>query len=380
MAIGATQLGAASRRSAAARHAAEKVFFPAAALYAGITVPASVHGMLSGNPLLPGYATVLGHAHELLFGFALAVAAGFVINRTTTARLAGLFGLWLLARVIFLTMPDSMAALTANAAFAAALAWLAVPQFMKGAKKWRNQAFAPLLLGLCAVLAMFHAGPLTGASWLRYLALQEAVLLFALLMLFMGGRIIAPAAAGAIQRAGGHLEARVQPRIEGALLIVVALAAGAAATPGARAAAGALALVAAGLGLVRLLRWRLWAAARRPDLWCLGLGYAWLVAGLALLGTAWTTGVLGANTATHAITVGALGTLTTGVMARVRLNRAKLDPARSPTIPLMAGVIAAAALIRLLVPGDATALAAASGLWALAYALMLALLVRIPPR
>ncbi|MDN3519854.1 NnrS family protein [Aquisalimonas lutea] len=380
MAAGKAQPGAATRRSAVTRHAAEKVFFPAAALYALVAVPASVHGMLSGNPLLPAFATVLGHAHELLFGFALAVAAGFLINRTTTVRLASLFGLWLLARVIYLIMPGSMAALTANAAFAAALAWLVVPQFMKGAKKWRNQAFAPLLLGLCTVLALFHAGPLTGASWLRYLALQEAVLLFALLMLFMGGRIIAPAAAGAIQRAGGHLEARVQPHIEGALLITMALAVGTAAIPGARGAAGALVLLAAVLGLVRLLRWRLWAAAGRPDLWCLGLGYAWLVAGLALLGTAWTTGLLGANTATHAITVGALGTLTTGVMAWVRLNRAKLDPARSLIIPLMAGAIAAATLIRLLLPGDVTALAAASGLWALAYALLLALLVRIPPR
>jgi hypothetical protein len=43
----------------------------AAALYAGVAVPASVHGMLSGDPVLPAFATVLGHAHELLFGFAL---------------------------------------------------------------------------------------------------------------------------------------------------------------------------------------------------------------------------------------------------------------------------------------------------------------------
>lgn len=369
-----------SDRAAVTRHAADKVFFPAAALYAGLTVPASVHGILSGNPLLPAYASVLGHAHELLFGFALAVAAGFLINRTTTVRLASLFGLWLLARATYLIMPGSIPALTANAAFAAALAWLAVPQFMKGAKKWRNQAFAPLLLGLCTVLALFHAGPLTDMAWLRYLALQEAVLLFALLMLFMGGRIIAPAAAGAIQRAGGHLEARVQPWIEGALLIIMALAVTAAAVPGARVAAGGFALLAAVLGLVRLLRWRLWAATGRPDLWCLGLGYAWLVGGLALLGTAWTTGLLAPGTATHAITVGALGTLTTGVMARVRLNRAKREPARSLTIPLMAGAIAVAALTRLLLPGDVAGLATASGLWTTAYALLLVLLVRVPPR
>lgn len=356
------------------------MFFPAAALYAAVTVPVSVYGMRSDTPLLPAFATPAGHAHELLFGFALAVVSGYLINRISGRRLAGLFALWVLARVSYLLLPGSAPALLANAAFPVMLGWLAVPQFMKGAKKWRNQAIAPLLIALCAVPILFHAASASNASWLPFLLLQEAVLLFALLMLFMGGRIIAPAAAGAIQRAGGHLEARVQPRIEGALLIIMALALATAAVPDTRVAAGALALLAAALGLLRLLRWRLWAAAARPDLWCLGLGYAWLVAGLALLGTAWTTNLLGATTATHAITAGALGTLTTGVMARVRLNRAKCDPARSLTIPPMAGSIAAAALLRLLMPRDMTALAAASGLWALAYTLLVILFVRIPSR
>lgn len=367
------------RRSASRQHAAEKVFFPAAALYAAAAVPASVYGMLSGTPLVPGFAAPAGHAHELLFGFALAVVAGYLINRVTAPRLAGLFLLWLLARVTYLLLPGSVPALLANVAFAAMLVGLVVPQFLKGAKKWRNQAIAPLLIGLCAAPVLFQAAALTGPAWMPFLALQEAVLLFALLMLFMGGRIIAPAAAGAIQRAGGHLKARVQPRIEGALLIVMALVIGTAAIPGARAATGALALFAAALGLVRLLRWRLWVA-RRPDLWCLGIGYSWLVAGLGLLGTAWMTGLLEARTATHAITVGALGTLTTGVMARVRLNRARRDPARSLTIPLMAGAIAAAALTRVLLPTDSAALVIAAGLWTLAYGLLTGLLVRVPAR
>ena len=367
-------------RSRPRYHAAEKVFFPAAAVYAAIVVPMSVQGMSSGAPLLPAFATPAGHAHELLFGFALAVVAGYLVNRVTSRRLAGLFALWLLARISFLLLPGSAPALLANAAFPAMLGWLVVPQFMKGAKKWRNQAIAPLMTALCAVPVLFHAAAASGGVWLPFLVLQEAVLLFALLMLFMGSRIIAPVAAGAIQRAGGQLKARVQPRIEGALLVIMALAIGTGAIPCARAATGSLALLAAALGMLRLLRWRLWAAAKRPDVWCLGLGYAWLVAGLALLGTAWTTGLLGVTTAIHAITVGALGTLTTGVMARVRLHRAKRDPARSLTVPLMAGGIAAAALLRLLLPHNTTALAAASGLWVLAYSLLLVLLVRIPSR
>ena len=337
--------------------------------------------MLSGTPVAPGFATVLGHAHELLFGFALAVAAGFLINRTTTARLIALFVLWLLARVLFLGLPGSALAFLANTGFAVMLAWMTVPQFLRGAKKWRNRAIAPILLGLCGMAALFHISALgDGQAWLPWLALQQTVLLLALLMLFMGGRIIAPAVAGAIERSGGRLDARVQPRIEGALLLVVAAAIIASAIPAAAPLAAALLGTSALLALVRLLRWRLWAATGRPDLWCLGLGYGWLVVGLALLAVAWLAPGMHQGTATHAITVGALGTLTTGVMARVRLNRAHRNPAASRAIPLAAMLVSAAALSRLLFPDDIAGLTAASGLWALAMITVLALLIRVPAR
>jgi len=75
------------------RIAAERVFFPAATLYGAAIVPLSVHGMLSGSPLLPGFASVPTHAHELLFGFGIAVMAGVLITRTSRARLGVLFSL-----------------------------------------------------------------------------------------------------------------------------------------------------------------------------------------------------------------------------------------------------------------------------------------------
>ena len=369
-----------ARRQRTPQHAAEKIFFPAAAIYGGAAVPLSVHGMLSGTALAPGFATVAGHAHELLFGFALAVAAGFLINRTSTARLAALFTLWLLARTLHITLPGSTLSLIANAGFAVMLAWMTVPQFLRGAKKWRNKAIAPILLGLCAMAALFQVTSDSTQAWLPFFALQQAVLLLTLLMLFMGGRIIAPAAAGAIERAGGHLEARVQPRMEGALLLLMAGVIVTMALPGSAPVTGLLTLVAAVLAAVRLMRWRLWAAQGRPDLWCLGLGYGWLVAGLALLALSWLTPLLAPGTATHAITVGALGTLTTGVMARVRLNRARRDPAASWVIPVATLLMGTAALVRLFFPVEAPALALASGLWALAMAALVALFLQVPAR
>ena len=55
-------------------------FFPAAALYATLLLPLSVAGLLGVLPMPPGLAQPLGHAHELLFGYALAVVAGYLLG------------------------------------------------------------------------------------------------------------------------------------------------------------------------------------------------------------------------------------------------------------------------------------------------------------
>ncbi len=362
------------------RLAAEAPFFPAATLYGALAVPLSVHGMVTGKALLPGLATIPGHAHELLFGYALAVVTGFLVARATAAQLTGLVLLWGLGRVTFLIAPASALALTANTAFALFLAAIVTPPFVKRAKRWRNRAIGPLLIGLAIAVAVFQLALVTTQTWLQFLVLEETVLLFALLMLFLGGRIIAPAAAGAIQRGGGHLGARVQPRLEAGLLVCLPLAMVLLLLPNARVLAALLVLVTAVIALVRLLRWRLWGCRGRPDLWCLGAGYAWLVVGLALVGLAWLGWGLPSGTATHAITVGALGTLTTGVMARVRLTRNKHELGNIGTLPAVAVLIGAAALARLLGGASVWGLGLAALLWSAGLVLLLALLVRVPAR
>lgn len=80
-------------------------------------------------------------------------------------------------------------------------------------------------------------------------------------------------------------------------------------------------LMVAGLILVRIVRWKIWHCPERPDLLMLATGYGWLAAGSAI--TAWHL-LAGkpAAPALHLITVGALGTLSTGVMLRLAWQRA----------------------------------------------------------
>ena len=72
------------------------LFFPAAALLAAMVVPLSVHSVLSGSDWPPGYLG-LGHGHELIFGFALALTAGYTLGPQPRRVLASLFLLWLSA-------------------------------------------------------------------------------------------------------------------------------------------------------------------------------------------------------------------------------------------------------------------------------------------
>lgn len=359
---------------------AHRFFFPAAAAYAAAAVPLSLSSMRGEFPAVPGLSTALHHGHEMLFGFALAVVTGFLLPRLARGRLYVMAGLWLGGRAAYLLDPFGPVSMVIDTAFAVTLAAEAAPRFIRAAKKWRNQVFGPMLVVLALAVAAFHLASLEGTWHWRRDLLQQAVLVFGLLMFFMGGRTIAPAAAGHLQKIGIELAARVQPGVEGTVLILLIAALVLLPFDPVRPVAG-IAMIVAGLATgLRLLRWRLWRCRGQPDLIGFGIGYGWLAVGLVLMGAAlWSEAYRFAD-AMHALTVGALGTLTVSVMARTRLLNARQDPAGAKGIPAAVGLIAVAALIRTTAstwsvdPWQAYWLAALC--WSLAYLLLIRLLRR----
>lgn len=351
-------------------------FFPVAALYAAFILPISVFSLLGLIPTPPGLSTPSGHAHEMLFGFALAVVAGYLLGPQPLRLILSLLGCWALARLSFLLWPGSWLALASAATCAGAVAWKVLPRFFGAAKKWRNQSVAPLLAGLALLSTMAGSG--LGVAVERLL-LVEALLLFATLMAFMGGRIIAPAMAGYAQSEGRRLDARVQPGLEGAVLILLGLAfvLNPLPWPLLRQLAAALVISAGVLSAIRLLRWQPWRCVR-ADLLILLLGYAWLAFGLLLLGLGLLLPALSLSATLHALSVGSLGSLTFAVMARTRLLYRFRDPAARPWIQAMALLISLAALARvvpaLLALPQPGWLLIAAGCWSLAF-LSLALLL-----
>lgn len=365
-----------ARRTTSRKVPAQIVFFPAAGIYAALLVPLSLWAMYYDPLLLPGLSSGPGHAQELLFGFALAVIAGYLLGPLPPRRLALLFLLWLAARLGYLLMPDSILAPMAGSGFALLLAINVVPRF-RAAKKWRNRLLAPLLLLICllavALLWLIHSGAAMG---LQHGLIYQAVLLLALLMLFMGGRVIAPAVAGHRVRQGGTLEARVQPRIEGLSIVTMLLAIVLTSGSMTRDWAGLLLLSAGLLTLVRLLRWQLWHCGQRLDLLCLGVGYGWLVAGLMANGFAQWNQQL-SSALIHLLALGAMGTLTSLVMMRTAMqhsgSRIEAEPKRARIMVVITLLIAIATLLRLVAPSAPTLylplLWSAAAAWSLAWLL-----------
>ncbi|MGE4404805.1 NnrS family protein [Pseudomonas sp.] len=352
-------------------------FFPAATLYAVLILPYSVLALLGLLPPLPGLATAAGHAHEMLFGFALAVIAGYLLGPQPLRLTLVLLGCWLLARAGFLLWPGSWLAQASAALFAAGLAWKVLPRFLGAAKKWRNQTVAPVVGSLSLLSAGAGIAFARGFAWPLF---SEALLLIAVLLFFMGGRIIAPAVAGHAQSTGRRQDERVQPRLEGAGLILLALALllNPLPWPLLERLTGALLVAASLLTAIRLLRWRPWRCGARADLLVLLLGYAWLAIGLLLLGLAALVPALPETAALHALSVGALGSLTFGVMARTRLIQRFRDANARPWIHPPVLLISLAALARvvpaLLGLAQSGWLLFAAACWSLAFAALLELL------
>jgi len=97
-------------------------FFPVAALYAAFILPISVFALLGLIHAPPGLSTPSGHAHEMLFGFALAVVAGYLLGPQPLRLILSLLGCWALARLSFVLWPGSWLALASAATFAGAVA------------------------------------------------------------------------------------------------------------------------------------------------------------------------------------------------------------------------------------------------------------------
>ena len=124
---------------------------------------------------------------------------------------------------------------------------------------------------------------------------------------------------------------------------------------------------------LRLIRWRGTATTREPLLLILHLGYAWLAIGFVLLACGAWLPTLPPMTALHALTVGAIGTMTLAVMTRATLGHSGRPLTAGPWTRTIYGLVSLAAMARLFAPlaadGYFALLCAAGVFWSGAFGL-----------
>ncbi len=350
-------------------------FYLLASSFAALSI--ALWALQSGGWLTHPYlAGPLWHAHEMVFGFTLAVIVGFLFTAgrnwtnlptPTGVPLAALAALWLAARVLVLT-PYGWLAAAANVAFplTAAIA-LAIPFFK--ARSRRNYFFVGLLVLLSAAAALVHAEHLGLARLPAWAGIQLALDIVLFIVVVMGGRVIPMFTNNGVP----GTSARRVPSLEKAALglVLALLAADAAGLQG-----GWLAALAAAAALAHVARWALWQPWRTwrvPIVWVLHLAYLWICVHLALRAFA-AAGLVVPSVAAHALTVGAIGGLIIGMMTRTARGHTGRPLRASPTEVGCYVLVALAAVVRVVLPWAAPAytvmaILASATLWSTAFGL-----------
>ncbi|MBT5855170.1 NnrS family protein [bacterium] len=262
------------------------------------------------------------HAHEMIFGYAVAVIAGFLLTAVrnwtghSTPEGGSLFLLmlpWLISRVIMVSgWGDLVVSVGLDTLFVALLLISLLIPIIK-ARQWRNFGVVIKLLFLMGSNIVFYLGVIGVVPDGIRLGLYSGLYLIVALIVMIGGRVIP----FFIQKGvDGEVDLKTWPFINIASLVLfigyfvaellnpMGLSTG--------LFAGAIAVVLS----LRLLGWYTHKIWKKPLLWVLYIAYANIVLGFVLKGFA-ILGLVSLNLSLHAFAYGAIGMSTLGMMSRV---------------------------------------------------------------
>lgn len=300
-------------------------FYLAGAAWSAIMVPLWIW-IYSGAGAW--HVNVAWHAHEMLFGYLGGIIAGFLLTAVpnwtgrlpvTGAPLALLFGLWAIGRLAML-MPEwnGLSAGLLDCAFLAMFAAVIWREILAG-RNWRNLPIAIMVTLLALANIVFHLGE-------TQVTIRLALGVVLTMITLIGGRIIPSFTTNWLKKAGMAIMPPAFNRLDLTILVATAAALLSWAFAPDFVGAGCALLLAGGLNGWRLSRWRGVATLSEPLVWILHAGYAWLVAGLVLLGMSTLgqsfnpNGAIPMQAGLHALTAGAIGVMSLAVMTRSSLG------------------------------------------------------------
>lgn len=315
-----------------------RIFFAAACLQAVLSIGVWIFAR-------PGGVGADWHAHELVFGYAAAVIAGFLFTKTERSTWLPVLLVWAAARLAWLFVPDAAewnAVLTV--ASTAAIGWVAGRSFLRGVKRSQNVIFPIVLAAIVTCDAAAQLQVLGMAAVVSRPAVLLGVFTVVILIVIMGGRIAGAAFSGLVQRAGG---ARIAPRLrlEQSMPVLIGAAALSLAADAPPLALAGFSWMAAGALLIRAWGWLPALRLAGPDLLALAAAQLFIAFGLAGIGAGAFHPPWSHVSPLHLVAIGGIGMSTTTMMLKSMAQRERL-PLPSRTIAAVALLMGVAAIFR----------------------------------
>lgn len=333
-------------------------FFLAAALFSVISMAIWMMELFGPVKMIPSdISPMFWHAHEMIYGYALAVITGFLLtavrNWTGIQTLHGrplqwLLVLWILARIAWLipTRNALIAGMVLDNLFIV-FGSVALTLPVIRAKLWKNMGvvskFYFFLVGniiySLGLLGMFPDGERVGIYIGFYMILS--------LILVLSRRIMPMF----IERGVGYavtLKNYLWVDISVFLLFLAfAVSDIFLARPALTAWLAAALFI---LHCIRLRGWHTRGIWNKPLLWVLYLAYAWIIFGFGLKFSAFMAGI-SPFLAVHAFAAGGIGMMTLGMMSRISLGHTGRNIMQPPTgLGVMFFILFLAAFVRVVFP------------------------------
>ena len=357
-------------------------FFLLAASYAVVAMSVWIGALTLGWEVGGSYGILNWHAHEMLFGYATAALAGYMLTAIPnwTGRLPvsgrpllGLVVLWLAGRLAMafpdvLGLPGSM---LVDAAFLPVLATVAAIEIIAG-RNWKNLRILAGLVALSLTNSFFHLAVAFDGSATD--AARVAISAYVMLIIHVGGRVTPSFTHNWLAKTGAERRPAPFGRLDLASMVIglAALVLWCILHDGPVVAVAAF--IAAGVHLVRLYRWRGWDVLEEPLLLALHVAYLFVPLGLIAMGL-FALDVIAEASALHVFAVGAIGNMTFVIMARASLGHTGRKITASPRIAVALLALVLAAILRpfaeLAPEGYHLLLGAAGFAWLLAFGLFL---------
>jgi uncharacterized protein involved in response to NO len=324
-----------------------------------------IMALAGAGPIATHVNPMLWHAHEMLFGFVMAVVAGFVMTAvamwTGRTRLHGaplglLVAAWLVGRLAMALGGFLPAGLTAllDLVFPVLLSFFFAREVMAAGNR-RNFVIAGIIALIAIMDALYHvgaAGSQAGAG-LDRTALLLTIHVVLVLITAIAGRIVPNFTAGWL-RGQGRLQEDRAPRstapVEAATLLLTVITGCAVTFAPSSPLTGVVAIAAAVVHAFRLSRWNGLSTRSEPLLFVLHVAYLWIPVGYVLIAWSAFQSFYPASVALHALTMGGIGSIILAMTTRVGLGHTgrPLQAARLTVVAYV--VLTLAVFVRLLGP------------------------------